>query len=158
MASRISWCAFAFPALAICGFVTGIAPAAAAGSMSINLVERAANEIALHLGPKGESDSAGDILIITNEIYDEANKVKVGSENGYCIRTVPGKAFECFWTLSLADGQITNEGTYTDGKDSVYAVTGGTGKYMNARGEMHLHIRNKEGTENDYKYSLSLSE
>jgi len=152
MTSRICWSFFSVPSLAIAGFFTGVTPAAA-DSMNINLVERAVNEVVLDLGAKG--DSAGDILIFTNEIFDEANKVKVGSDNGYCIRTVPGKAYECLWTLSLADGQITNEGTFTDDKDSVFAVTGGSGKYMKARGEMHLHARNKEGSELDMKYSLT---
>ena len=153
MTSRILRFAFAIPTLQIAGFAIGIAPAAAAGSMNINLVERAVNEAVLDTGEKG--DSAGDVLTFTNEIYDEANKAKVGNDNGFCIRTAPGKAWECVWSLTLADGQIMSEGTYTDGKDSVYAVTGGTGKYMNARGEMQLHIRNKEATENDLKYSLS---
>ena len=153
MTSRISWSAFAFPTLALAGFVTGTAPAVADGSMNINLVERATIEAVLDTGDKG--DSAGDILTFTNDIYDEANKVKVGSDNGYCMRTVPGKAWECSWTLTLADGQIMNEGTFTDGKDSVFAVTGGTGKYLKARGEMQFHARNKEATEFDVKYSLT---
>ena len=153
MTSRISWRAFVLPAFTFAGFVTGIVSASAAGSMNINLVERAVNEAVLDTGAKG--DSAGDILTFTNEIYDKANKVKVGSDNGSCIRTVPGKAWECSWTLTLADGQIMNEGTFTDGKDSVFAVTAGTGKYMKSRGEMQFHARNKEGTEYDMKYSLT---
>ena len=153
MTSRISWSSFSFPTLAIVGFLTGIAPAAADGSMNINLVERATIEAVLDTGDKG--DSAGDVLTFINDIYDEANKVKVGSDNGYCMRTVPGKAWECSWTLTLADGQIMNEGTFTDGKDSVFAVTGGTGKYLKARGEMQFHARNKEATEYDVKYSLT---
>ena len=153
MTFRISWSFFTVPSLAIAAFFNGAAPASADSSMSINVVERAVNEIVLDTGAKG--DSAGDVLIFTNEIFDEANKVKVGSDNGYCIRTAPGKAYECTWTVSLADGQITNEGTFTDGKDSVFAVIGGTGKYMKARGEMHFHARNKEETEYDMKYSLT---
>ena len=153
MTSRISWRGIAFPTLAIAGFFTGIAPATADGSMNINLVERATVEAVLDTGAKG--DSAGDVLTFTNDIFDEANKDKVGSDNGYCMRTVPGKAWECVWTLSLADGQIMNAGTFSDDKDSVFAVTGGTGKYVKARGELHFHVRNKEGTENDLKYSLT---
>ena len=45
------------------------------------------------------------------------------------IRTAVGKAWECFWTLSLEDGQITVEGPFLDGKDSMLAITGGTGVY-----------------------------
>jgi allene oxide cyclase len=153
MTSHILWCAFAFPTLAIAGFIAGVAPTVAAGPMNINVVERGVAETVLDTGDKG--DSVGDLLIFTNKVYDEANKVQVGTDSGFCTRTVPGKAWECVFSVSLADGNISNEGTFIDGQDSVYSVTGGTGKYMNARGEMHLHIRNKEGTENDLKYSLT---
>ncbi|HSE75987.1 MAG TPA: allene oxide cyclase family protein, partial [Dongiaceae bacterium] len=85
---------------------------------------------------------------------DEANAKQLGSDNGWCIRTVPGKAWECFWTLSLADGQITVEGPFLDAGDSVLAVTGGTGKYAGARGEMKLHARDAKGSEYDFVYNL----
>jgi allene oxide cyclase len=64
----------------------------------------------------------------------------------------PGKAWECFWTLSLADGQITVQGPFLDGGDSVLAVTGGTGAYAGVRGDMKLHAR--KGTEYDFIYNL----
>jgi hypothetical protein len=34
------------------------------------------------------------------------------------------------------------------------AITGGTGAYAGARGEMALHARNPEGTEFDFRYSI----
>ena len=61
----------------------------------------------------------------------------------------------CFWTISLGDGQITVEGPFLDGKDSVLAITGGTGGYVGARGEMALHSRDEKGTEYDFTYSLA---
>jgi allene oxide cyclase len=57
--------------------------------------------------------------------------------------------------LSLQGGQITVAGPFTDGKDSVLAITGGTGKYQNVRGEMALHARDPQGKEYDFKYSLA---
>jgi hypothetical protein len=36
----------------------------------------------------------------------------------------------------------------------VMAITGGTGKYVNARGQMKLHARNEKGTEYDFVYEL----
>jgi hypothetical protein len=65
-----------------------------------------------------------------------------------------GKAWECFWTLSLSDGQITVEGPFFDAGDSTLAVTGGTGAYAGVRGEMGLHARNAEGSEYDFRYKL----
>jgi hypothetical protein len=119
----------------------------------INVVERATSDAVLDTGASG--DSAGDILTFGNEVYDADNKSRVGDNNGWCIRTVVGKAWECFWTLTLPDGQITVAGPFTDGKDSVLAITGGTGKYQNARGEMGLHARDPQGKEYDFKYHLA---
>jgi len=127
-------------------------PVAFAKNMTLKLVERATTDAVTDLGAK--DDSAGDLLTFANEIYDEGNAKLLGTDNGWCIRIVPGKAWECFWTLSLADGQITVEGPFLDAGDSVLAVTGGTGSYAGARGEMKLHARNAEGTEYDFVYDL----
>lgn len=141
------------PALAAAAILALSVPAWAGGAEKLNLVERATSDAVLDTGAQG--DSAGDILTFANEVFDEANKTKVGDNNGWCIRTVPGKAWECFWTLTLAEGQITVEGPFLDGKDSTVAVTGGTGEYAGARGDMQLHARNPEGTEYDFKYNLT---
>ncbi|MEZ5831877.1 MAG: allene oxide cyclase family protein [Dongiaceae bacterium] len=125
---------------------------AIAGNMTLKVVERATTDAVTDLGDK--DDSAGDVLTFANDVYDEGNANKVGSDNGWCIRTVPGKAWECFWTLSLADGQLTVEGPFLDAGDSMLAVTGGTGKYAGARGDMKLHARNPEGSEYDFIYNL----
>ncbi|HEU4825631.1 MAG TPA: allene oxide cyclase family protein [Dongiaceae bacterium] len=123
-----------------------------AKNTTLKLVEHATTDAVTDLGAK--DDSAGDLLTFANPIYDEANAKQLGSDNGWCIRTVPGKAWECFWTLSLADGQITVEGPFLDAGDSVLAVTGGTGKYAGARGEMKLHARDAKGSEYDFVYNL----
>ena len=126
--------------------------ASASDSMKMTVVERATSDAVLDLGAK--DGSAGDVLTFANDVYDEANKTKIGSDNGWCVRTVPGKAWECTWTTSLKDGQITVEGPYLDAGDSIAAVTGGTGKYAAARGEMKLHARDAKGSEYDFAFSL----
>jgi hypothetical protein len=65
-----------------------------------------------------------------------------------------GKAWECNWTMSLKDGQLTVEGPFLDAGDSVLAITGGTGKYAAARGQMKLHARDAKGTAYDFVYEL----
>ncbi|MBI2719585.1 MAG: Allene oxide cyclase [Rhizobiales bacterium] len=129
----------------------GSAPATAASTMA--LVERATTDAVTDTGAKG--DSVGDLLTFANDIYDEANKTKLGSDNGFCIRTAVGKAWECYFTTSLDGGQLTAEGPFYDGQDSMLAITGGTGKYTKARGEMLLHARNAEGSEYDFKFNLA---
>jgi hypothetical protein len=126
--------------------------AAAADAQKLTVVEHATTDAVTDTGDKG--DTAGDVLTFANEVYDEANAKKVGDDNGWCVRTVVGKAWECFWTLSLADGQITVEGPFLDAGDSTLAVTGGTGAYAGVRGEMKLHARDAKGSEYDFAYSL----
>lgn len=134
-------------------FLLALSSTAFAESTTLKLVERATTDAVTDLGATG--DTPGDLLTFANEIYDEKNAEKVGSNNGWCIRTAAGKAWECFWTLFLADGQITVAGPFLDAGDSTLAVTGGTGKYAGARGTMALHARDKEGKEYDFTYSLS---
>lgn len=126
--------------------------AAEAAAKKLALVERATTDTVTDTGAKG--DSVGDILTFANPIYDAKNEKELGSDNGWCVRTVAGKAWECFWTLSLADGQVTTEGPFLDGKDSVMTVTGGTGKYSGAKGEMKLHARDEKGSAYDFVYTL----
>jgi len=117
------------------------------------VVERPAGETTLHLGA-AKADSVGDLLVFANKIYDAANKTQLGTDNGYCVRTVVGKSWECFWTLTLKSGQITVEGPFMDTGDSLLAVTGGTGKYAGAKGSMKLHWRDPTPTSYDFTYDL----
>jgi len=118
----------------------------------IKLVERALTDATLDLGAKG--DSVGDLLTFANPIYDAANKVQLGTDQGFCVRVVVGKSFECFWTTTLKDGEITIEGPFKDTGDSVFAVTGGTGKYAGAKGTLKLHPRDAKATGYDFTYDL----
>jgi allene oxide cyclase len=93
-------------------------------------------------------------LTFANPVFDSANKTQVGSDQGYCVRVIAGKSWECFWTLRLEDGQITVEGPFYDTGDSVMAVTGGTGKYAGAKGGMKLHPRDAKGSSYDFSYEL----
>jgi len=130
-----------------------VIPAAGAAEMQkLDVIEHAGGEALIDLGDEG--DSAGDLLTFENEIYDEGDAQKVGSIHGYCIRVIVGKSWECFWTLFHDDGQITVEGPFFDAGDSTVAVTGGTGKFAGARGDMLLHARDADGTAYDLKYSL----
>ena len=135
-----------FGALAVLAAVPALA------AEKIQLVEHADTDATLDLGAKG--DSVGDLLTFANPVYDAANKMQVGSDQGYCVRVIAGKSWECFWTLRLKEGQITIEGPFYDAGDSVMAVTGGTGKYVGAKGSMKLHSRDAKGSSYDLVYEL----
>ena len=92
------------------------------------------------------------LLTFANEIFDGANIHKVGTDQGYCVRTEVGKSWECNYTTFLADGQITVEGPFFDAGDSTFAITGGTRAYRNARGSLELKVRS--ATEFDFIFSV----
>ena len=69
----------------------GVGAASAADMDKIVLVERAATDVVTDTGEAG--DSVGDILTFANEVYDEANATMKGTDNGWCVRTVVGKAW-----------------------------------------------------------------
>jgi allene oxide cyclase len=120
---------------------------------SLIFVERAASDTVIDLGDKG--DTVGDILTFANDIYDKDNKMLVGHDNGWCVRTAVGKAWECHWTLVIEKGQITVDGPFYDTSDSVLSITGGTGDYVKVRGQMKLHARDAKGSEYDFIYELA---
>ena len=119
---------------------------------ALTVVEHADTDAVTDTGEKG--DTVGDVLTFANKVFDEKNEKEIGSDNGYCLRTAVGAAWECNWTLTLTDGSVVVEGPFYDTADSVLAITGGTGAYANASGSMKLHARNDKGTEYDFVYEF----
>jgi hypothetical protein len=124
--------------------------ASSGGGKRIAVFERATTDTLVDLPPAG--DSLGDTLTFANEVFDARTGKKVGTDQGHCVRTVVGEAFECFWTTFLPRGQITVQGPFYDAADSTLAITGGTGAYRNARGSMDLHARS--ATEFDFVFHI----
>ncbi|MGA6946792.1 MAG: allene oxide cyclase family protein [Solirubrobacterales bacterium] len=123
-----------------------------AGGHKIAVVEHATTDAVTNGDPT--TDIAGNILTFANDVYNAADAHKVGTDQGSCVRTVVGKSWECAWTTFLPSGQITVEGPFSDTGDTVLAITGGTGAYRSARGEMELKYRNPAGTEFDFIFHL----
>jgi len=123
-----------------------------AAPQELTMVARATTDAVTDTGAAG--DSAGDILTFSNEVFDADDKNKIGTDQGICFRTVPGKAWECFWTLSLEKGQLTVEGPFYDSGDSVLAVTGGTGEFAGALGEMALSAIGTDGKAYNFTYRI----
>ncbi len=122
----------------------------------IDVVERAETD-AVSLKGGTAAANVGDVLTFTNPIYDVTNTNKVGTDQGYCVRLIAGKVMECHWTLTLAKGQIMVDGPVADGDnapDTTLAVTGGTGAYRGARGDMRIHARDAKATGYDFHYRL----
>lgn len=125
-----------------------------AAARTIHVIEHAITDTEIPLAPGGK-DEKGDILTFNNPVYAfPANHVRVGHDEGFCTRIqVKLGIWECLWTTFLKGGQITVQGPYYDTRNSVLSITGGTGAYAGARGQMTLLSRNK-GTEYDFVFHL----
>lgn len=127
-------------------------PAAADTPQELKMVEHATTDAVTDTGEPG--DSAGDILTFANEVFDADDKTKIGTDQGMCFRTMPGKSWECVWTLALEKGQLVVEGPFYDTGDSVLAITGGTGEFAGARGEMALSPIGTDGKAYSFTYKI----
>ena len=118
----------------------------------VHVIEHATTDSISNQGG-GPGDAVGNILTFSNDVFDQSDSTKVGSDQGYCVRLIVGESWECNWTTFLARGQVTVEGPFYDTHDSVVAITGGTGAYANVRGSMELKSRSG-GTEYDFIFHL----
>ncbi|GHB59454.1 hypothetical protein GCM10010306_061200 [Streptomyces umbrinus] len=118
---------------------------------TFTVIEHADTDTVVDLGPRG--DSIGDTLAFGNPVFDTAGN-KVGGAQGSCVRTKVGVAWECSWTTTLNGGSIVVQGPFYDAADSTLAITGGTGKWSTARGQMHLHARDAEGSAYDFTFAV----
>ncbi len=88
------------------------------------------------LPPAGSSP--GDRVAFDNPLYNRTNTKHLGASQGECAQV--GQApniFHCSAVFVLPDGQITTTGIADFAKPSpVVAITGGTGAYKTARGQV----------------------
>jgi allene oxide cyclase len=129
--------AMAATTAAAVGLLAWASGARAQAPTTITVIEHPTTDRVIDVGREG--DSPGDLLTFHNRVYDEADEVPVGRDQGYCVRIYPHRGtWECTWTTFLADGQITVHGPFFDTADTILAITGGTGAYTAARGEMEI--------------------
>jgi allene oxide cyclase len=120
---------------------------------TIHVIEHATTDAVTN--GSATTDLAGNVLTFANDVFNESDSRKVGTDQGYCIRIVVGQTWECNWTTFLPAGQITVEGPFSDTGDTTLAITGGTGKYREAAGQMELKFHNAAGTAFDFVFHLT---
>jgi hypothetical protein len=115
---------------------------ASAGGNEVELRFRAKTTEQTFLDLGEEGDSLGDQFIF-HDVLRHAGE-RVGHDGGVCtVTSVEGPAGEaqCVVTAYLSDGQITFQGLIVETGDPprfTLAVTGGTGQYEGASGEVHV--------------------
>ena len=145
--------AVAVALLVLAGALALIRPetAPAAAKESLTLIEHVTNETVVELGDEG--DTVGDMLVFNNELYDDKDANLVGNSNGSCIRTTVGELWECAFTNTMEHGSLVVVGPFHDSGMGTFAITGGTGEYSDATGEMALTAA-EESTEDSPKWKF----
>jgi hypothetical protein len=136
-------------ALALAAVAVGANPFGTASNPErIDIISRATpiNNF-VDVGPAGPTP--GDIYVFVDDVfYAKAPNDKVGDALGRCILIDPATArFGCSINTSLPDGSIMTDGTLINvvNGTSTGPITGGTGRYRNARGEATLNLGPAEG-------------
>lgn len=123
------------------------------GGKTITVIEHATTDTPVHVGG-GSTDSTGDQLTFHNEVFNKTNTKKVGTDLGNCVLIEPNVSYECAWTTFLPGGQIDVQGPFLTASNTVMSITGGTGKFRNASGQMQL-ISQAGGTEFKFVFQLN---
>lgn len=100
--------------------------------------------------------SRGDLSTFHNQIYDETDTTRVGSDEGLCtVISTKRQSWECVTTIFLENGSssITLANRFFETEDSVGAVTGGTGTYDGAAGTFTIGCTS--GDCSNFEYTLT---
>ena len=133
------------------------ASASGDGTKTLVLEERDSRETEVDVGEPGFG--AGDQFVFRSKLFK--NDERVGTVGGACtivgILNETNADVQCVATLRLKHGQITAQGFITFAEETApftVAVTGGTGRYRNAHGEIVITENPDAGTA---EYSIRLT-
>ena len=119
-----------------------LARASSGGPQIIELLAVHSQFADIDLGAAGPSQ--GDQVIFADELSSRGERV--GTNGGVCTAVAGSPTtttLQCVVTLSLPNGQVAAQGLVSfrhdeEGPTSVIAVTGGTGAFRTAHGELRL--------------------
>jgi hypothetical protein len=146
--------------LVVVGGISGSAVATFADpsptrTLTVVIQEREARVV--DLGPAGPSQ--GDLRVINAPLYNEHATKAIGRTDHVCTVTEPaddpgeqaqGHIMQCLTTYSLPGGQLTAQGVFTypaltePVPEGRRAITGGTGEYHTARGEVQTRTQGEQ--------------
>jgi hypothetical protein len=92
-------------------------------------------DVKLDLGAGGST--TGDTETFTGPVLDQNQTNRVGFGQGHCVITLPNRPLaQCTSSLFFDHGQIATQGPNYFNRPFNHAITGGTGVFRNAAGEM----------------------
>ena len=95
-------------------------------------------------------DSVGDLLVFRSEVEDEAEARTLGTAQSACTATEIRRTAltaHCTGTVEFADGTLELAGLlHTDSPSDRFAITGGTGRYDEADGQVAVTALNQTAT------------
>jgi len=111
----------------------------------VRLYHHDTSQESIDLGAPGASE--GDQFLFAGDTYNRKGGTQVGRAAGTCTTMSTGEAGEvlCVVDFALRNGQIATEGLFVSadlfgGKRLTYPITGGSGSYRHARGEVSVQI------------------
>ena len=116
---------------------------ASAHTDNVTVIHLTTVDVESHLvdvAPTGGPPSLGDTLVFTENLFRDGRRV--GFTTGVCTvaRTQhPPTAFQCQAIARVGGDQLTAQGLAFDQPSSVFAITGGTGRWRNAGGQAVSH-------------------
>jgi hypothetical protein len=120
------------------------------GGRTLTLIEHAGRQAAIDVGPAG--DSPGDAFVSENTLYDSTNKHVVGRDYVRCEEGI--RTFTCEATGQLfGHGKIRVAGTVFTENENTYPVTGGTGAFRGAGGQVTTYNVNDTTTVLFFQFS-----
>ena len=136
---RAAGAALAVAVLAFAG--TAQAGSPGQGHKTIRLTEAHAQAHPVFVDTGDPGPSVGDTVVVRDGVLDH-NGAPAGTMNQVCtlVEVIGGpltSAYECIGSLALDAGTITMQGPFVPAKaEQSAAITGGTGAYAKARGEI----------------------
>jgi allene oxide cyclase len=115
-------------------------------SQTFTVIGKQVEQHFVNLGAKGFG--VGDEFIFTDQLWNSSRTKKVGSLNVLCTvtSTANNGTAHCVGTATLAGGTLEFAGLSTNQSTTFVAITGGTGRYIGAGGQVTSHSLNSQGT------------
>ncbi|MGN6167001.1 MAG: allene oxide cyclase barrel-like domain-containing protein [Gaiellales bacterium] len=143
----VAACASALLAVIVGGGAFASAASSGEGSgETFTLIGKQVEHHFVNVGSK--SFGVGDQFIFTDQFWNAAQTKRVGTLNVDCtvVSTANNGVAHCVGTATLRGGTIEFAGLSTNQQTTRIAITGGTGRYIGAEGQVTSRSLNSQGT------------